>query len=58
MARPSRTPGAVHPEPFGVARMYERSAVRPQHVAQGRPTSAPSADPGPYGTRIGVERQP
>lgn len=58
MARPSRTPGNVHPETPGTARMYEEATARPNHVAQGRLSSAPSTDPGPYGPRVEVERLP
>lgn len=58
MARPSRTPDNVHPEPPGVARMYEQAATRLQYVAQGRVTSAPSTDSGPYGLPAELERLP
>lgn len=55
MARPSRTPGNVHPDSSDTARMYEQAVARPHHVAQGRFASAPSSDSGPYGPRIEVE---
>lgn len=56
MARPSKTPGIVHPERSGMARVCERITARGNAVAQGRATSAPSTDPGPNGVPAEVER--
>jgi hypothetical protein len=62
MARLSMTPGNVHPELPGNARMCDQAAARPNHVAQCRLTCAPSAHPGLDGLRAGlrvkVERLP